>query len=129
MAIECRYCGEEIVGAVHAATRYHDSCRKLHKAEYMRAWNQDKRAQVFAHYGDTCACCGETRREFLTIDHIEGNGTRHRRAVGDNTAAWLVKNNFPPEYRILCANCNFSLGVLGYCPHDYETERNIHGED
>lgn len=33
---------------------------------------------------------------------------------------WLKKNNYPPGFRVLCMNCNFSLGMRGYCPHQKE---------
>src|ERR1019366_4483037 len=35
-----------------------------------------------AAYGGKCACCGETERIFLTIDHIGGGGAEHRRQFG-----------------------------------------------
>jgi len=30
---------------------------------------------------------------------------------------WLVTNNFPKGFQILCWNCNFAKGMLGKCPH------------
>ena len=74
------------------------------------------------HYGSICACCGETRIEFLSIDHIDGNGSNHKKEVsygrgGANFYIWLKKNNYPPGFRVLCHNCNQSLGHFGYCPH------------
>ena len=33
----------------------------------------------------------------------------------------LVKYNFPPGLRVLCYNCNLSLGFFGYCPHQKGT--------
>jgi hypothetical protein len=32
----------------------------------------------------------------------------------------VIKENFPPEYRVLCHNCNQSHGWYGYCPHEKE---------
>jgi hypothetical protein len=78
------------------------------------------RLMCINHYGGSCACCGETVYEFLSIDHINGGGVRHRKALGSNGskfARWLVKNNFPEGYRILCHNCNQAFGHYGYCPH------------
>lgn len=76
------------------------------------------RKLVLEHYGGKCACCGETRYEFLAIDHINGDGRIHRRSVpGSRICRWLRKNNFPEGFRILCHNCNQSLGHYGYCPH------------
>ncbi len=79
------------------------------------------RWQCFVHYGGDpprCACCGEPRHEFLCIDHTNGNGGKHRRKLGyDSIYWWLRINKFPDGFRVLCCNCNSSLGKYGYCPH------------
>src|SRR5262245_21382938 len=38
----------------------------------MREFYRQSRKEVFEHYGEECACCGETQFEMLTIDHIGG---------------------------------------------------------
>lgn len=46
----------------------------------------------------------------LSIDHIEGGGTRHLKTIGSGTGkfyAWLKRNHFPPNFRVLCMNCQF----------------------
>lgn len=81
--------------------------------------------KVLTHYGGRCQCCGETAREFLTIDHINGGGTKHRRSVatsGDTFYRWIVRTGFPADLRVLCFNCNCSLGMFGYCPHTVGAE-------
>ncbi len=84
-----------------------------------------QRRQVIAHYSDgtnQCACCGESQFEFLVIDHIDGGGGQHRKEqnlTGSNRlATWLIKNNYPEGFRILCHNCNMCRGAYGYCPHE-----------
>lgn len=80
--------------------------------------------EVLAHYGDRrCACCGETRIEFLTIDHIHGGGRQHRfeQRIG-GMCHWLKKQHFPDGYQILCMNCNFAKGLFGRCPHEVERD-------
>ena len=67
-----------------------------------------------------CACCGETQREFLTIDHINENGAAHRKEVGKGKTIYkfIIKNNFPNDLQILCFNCNWGKYVNdGVCPH------------
>jgi hypothetical protein len=66
-----------------------------------------------------CSCCGEAQIEFLCIDHIDGGGTRHRNGIAKGTGfySYLLRAGFPPGYRVLCHNCNLSLGYYGYCPH------------
>lgn len=39
-----------------------------------------RRAEAIAAYGAVCACCGEDRFLLLSIDHVEGQGTPHRRS-------------------------------------------------
>jgi hypothetical protein len=81
------------------------------------------RFQVLEHYGNKCFCCGERRVEFLAIDHINGGGKRHRKAIkkdGHSFYQWLKVNGFPDGFRTLCHNCNLALGFYGYCPHEKE---------
>jgi len=95
------------------------NCEK--RKEYNRQNNFEKKILILRHYSKTnppsCECCGELHIEFLTIDHINGNGAKHRLKIGPHINRWLIKNNFPPGYRVLCFNCNCSLGHCGYCPH------------
>jgi hypothetical protein len=85
--------------------------------------------EVYAAYGGyRCACCGEKHEEFLSIDHIEGNGKQHRKEVGSGGRGsalyrWLKKNNFPPGFQILCMNCNFAIGHYESCPHNPTVKR------
>jgi len=105
--------------------------------EQVRQWRRDhpdadskQRRKRYAAYRDealsayggldpTCSCCGENTREFLALDHIEGGGNNHRKETGRGFAffLWLRKNGYPPLFRILCHNCNSSMGYYGYCPH------------
>lgn len=90
--------------------------------ERKRALYREQRELVLKHYGGVCACCGEDRYEFLSIDHVNGGGNAHRRSLSDSDAAqlvrWLRRNGMPEGYRVLCMNCNHALGRYGYCPHE-----------
>ena len=96
--------------------------------QYHKEKNQDAKMQVLRHYSVSaepfCFCCGEKNHEFLAIDHVNGGGNKHRAKLGfkcgggSNFYSWLAKNNYPDGYRVLCHNCNFSLGLYGYCPHE-----------
>ena len=103
--------------------------RNLHpKAE--SDYGQRLKRIVLLHYSEgtlVCSCCGESNYEFLSIDHVNGGGTQHRKRLspdgmtnrsGRTFYKWLIKNNFPPGYRVLCLNCNWARGKLGYCPHE-----------
>lgn len=90
--------------------------------ERNRTYNRNRRLQLIARYGGSCACCGEDRYEFLAIDHINGGGNRHRKEVGAGDAfyKWLRAQGLPDGYRVLCHNCNLALGFYKRCPHDEE---------
>lgn len=85
------------------------------------------RLQVIRHYSNgtmSCACCGESHEQFLAIDHVNGGGGKHRKEIGkggDKFVRWLLRNNLPDGYQILCHNCNCSRGYYGYCPHDKQS--------
>lgn len=87
-------------------------------------WYLRLRDQCFAAYGGyECSCCGETERVFLSIDHVYGKGSQHRREIkksgqANNLYVWLRRNKFPSGFQVLCMNCN--LGRYrngGICPH------------
>lgn len=76
------------------------------------------RKKVFAMYGNKCACCGESRYEFLTLDHVNGGGNKHREKETYQQLLYrIARDGISPEYRILCSNCNFAFAYSGYCPH------------
>jgi len=83
--------------------------------------NRYLRLQVLKHYGGDppkCACCGQTFVEFLSLDHINGGGSQQRKKIaGSGWWRWIVRNNFPEGFRVLCHNCNQAIGIYGYCPH------------
>ena len=77
---------------------------------------------AFDHYGNTCACCSENDPLTLQIDHINNDGAAHRgekeHLKGAYLCQWLVDNNFPPGFQLLCRNCNFGkYKNKGVCPH------------
>lgn len=77
-------------------------------------------AEVIENYGSKCVCCGETEPRFLTLDHINGGGRKHRKEIGGHRKLkqWLKANNWPrDQYRLLCMNCQFGFMHNGVCPH------------
>lgn len=81
----------------------------------------NRRKAVFDLYGGKCSCCGEDQWEFLTIDHVNGNGNKERKAgfkIYHLRKKLLIDGKPNPEYRVLCMNCNFAKGIHGYCPHE-----------
>jgi hypothetical protein len=93
---------------------------------------EDRRLKVLQHYSTRlsksdipcCNCCGEHLHiDFLAIDHIAG-----RRQMDSepelvklgyssklkNTALikWLIDNDCPEGFQILCHNCNFTKSLI-----------------
>ena len=87
-----------------------------HKKRY-----KAKRNIILNHYSNgtmQCACCGEKQIKFLSIDHINNDGAKHRKEIGRSQLTnWLIENKLPEGFQVLCFNCNFSKGIYGMCPH------------
>lgn len=99
-----------------------------HKSQiraYVKVKLREQRLMALEHYGGSppsCRCCGETIIEFLSFDHINGGGSKHRKSGIGNMSYWLVKNNFPIGFQILCHNCNQAKAYYGQCPHKLAKE-------
>lgn len=107
----CSYCGNKVANGL---TRC-EPCIKKHKEK-----NRQLREEVFNAYGGPiCNCCGETIDKFLTLDHANNDGSKHRKEIGKTSVLrWLQKNNYPEGYQVLCFNCNCGRQLNnGICPH------------
>ena len=84
------------------------------KREYHKKRRREQRKIVLNHYSKgqlKCKECGYDKdSRALIIDHIDNNGAKHRkitRGGGEKTYNWLIQNNFPEGFQILCQNCNW----------------------
>lgn len=99
--------------------------RRLSRSKSKKEWRRIMRVEILTHYGGgicACKCCGDNHVEFLSLDHIGGGGASHRKAAGGAATGYrfykqLKKQGYPEGFRTLCMNCNFALGIWGYCPH------------
>ena len=111
----------------------HKNWEKLHPQrikDRAKEYHQNLKFSVMAIYSEgqpKCACCGTTWIEFLSIDHINNDGAKHRRELYGNRIRcgydfykWLKDNDFPEGFRVLCMSCNHSYGHFGYCPHNFK---------
>lgn len=97
---------------------------RLNARVYAKQAHQKRRILAIKKYGNKCRCCGETQLAFLVLDHVKGGGNAHRRTLtrsgeiagSSNFYAWVVRNNFPKGFQVLCHNCNFAKSHGG-CPH------------
>ena len=91
---------------------------------YMVKYHLRLKMLIIKHYGERCNCCGEKEVDFLTIDHINGGGGKHRKIVGGGGAVYreIIKKNYPSSYRLLCMNCNWATRKGKICPHQRQAK-------
>ena len=109
---------------------------KKKNPDYVKEWNQRIKVEVFSHYSKgkpECACCKEKELGFLCIDHINGDGAKHRREIkkgGVGMWRWLRENGYPSGFQVLCFNCNFYKGhyTNKVCPHKIRLTYSLKGK-
>ena len=85
-----------------------------------RLYRRKCKEELIAAYGGKCVCCGENRFEFLTLEHTEKDGAKHKKELGntDSIHRWIRRNGYPKgRFTILCFNCNAADFYYGQCPH------------
>lgn len=123
-------CGKRARWRGFCDTCYHAQWKATHVDRfkvYYKTHDDKRRDDLNRILGGKCVCCGEVRYEFLTLDHIKtGDGRREysrterhprRRALRELLAMTPEDLKNQKLYRLLCANCNHSLGHYGRCPH------------
>lgn len=80
---------------------------------------EEIRSLVYRHYGNRCKCCGERNWLYLTLDHILSNGKQQRSESNTKGGLmffrWVIKQGFPDDLQILCANCHIAKTRKGVC--------------
>lgn len=102
--------------------QYRNSHKEKSK-EYQKQYNTRLKNLVFQHYENQCTGCRIKDTRLLQIDHINNDGAEHRRQLSPKTRGssgayfylWIIKNNFPTNLQLLCANCHF-LKTQGFFP-------------
>jgi hypothetical protein len=112
---KCADCGGEREGGSHSY------CLRCLRIRASTERSRQMRAQALAAYGGEaprCACCGEERLEFLTLDHVNNGGRAHRREKGNQGVYHeLRRAGYPSGFQVLCFNCNIARGLYKVCPH------------
>jgi hypothetical protein len=87
-----------------------------------RVW----RRRIVNALGACCACCGETIRHALTVDHVLNDGARERSQFPDlrELYKFILAEGCPRDrYQVLCRNCHESKNERGECAHVAEARR------
>lgn len=88
----------------------------LKRKRYNKSQRDNLWERVFALYGDVCSCCGEENKLFLTVDHINRDGSAGGRQGRESR--WHYIKEKRNDIRILCYNCNCGRERNGgICPH------------
>jgi hypothetical protein len=105
-----------------------------------RTLHNNERLKIFQEYSKRlsnsdipcCNCCGlNSHVDFLALDHVFGrvemDSIPELVAIGYSSKLessklrdWIMQNNFPDGFQILCHNCNFAKGFPrnnGKCVH------------
>lgn len=131
---ECRWCTRARIKANADSQR---PKLRANQNVYAKAMRVTIRDVVFAAYGGyVCVCCGETNKNFLTLDHVHNDGAEWRRKIfgnrfcaGYRTYKWLMEHGFPSDIgiQVMCMNCNHGKRMNhGQCPH--QVRRNDQGK-
>jgi hypothetical protein len=106
---------------------YNTGCKECHKKENIEyrhrsdvvyekefAAKQSLKQEVFSNYCDgeiKCRRCGFKDIRALTLDHINGDGSAHRRELnirsGTQFYRWVRDNECPEGLQVLCMNCQW----------------------
>ena len=109
--------------------KFQEKDRKRYKRDRIKRLKncKDRRIKirkiVLTYYSNSnipqCKCCDNTFYDHLTLDHINGGGTKHIRenVPGKRLDDYLFHNKFPKGYQILCMSCNKSKGSKQRCIH------------
>ena len=122
----CAQCGSESLPPSSTAT-YCKDCSRNRSLTASKLWRLNNpmkvklsqmkvadavKLEAISHYGrdsqPLCNSCGFSDIGALCLDHINNDGAEHRKTVrsGKETYAWAKRNNYPPIFQTLCANCN-----------------------
>lgn len=118
----CRHCGNERSierfhhrkgsnGSIYGNTCF--SCRGKRDRAILKCSMMDA-------LGWECECCGENNPYFLTLDHVNNNGSEHREKYNEQQIYRLARREGfdRNKWQCLCMNCNFAKGHFGKCPHE-----------
>lgn len=92
-----------------------------------RERNKSDRAQAIRLLGGQCVCCGETRFQFLEIDHVFNDGAVERKSFNNTQLArrFLAGRADVTRYQLLCGNCHNAKSYHGVCPHVAEQQAEL----
>ena len=93
-------------------TKEYAKTHQEQRRDYVNARYKELRDEIVEAYGSKCIRCGFSDRRALCIDHVNGNGLKERKLKnGANFLRKIIRENFPDDYQLLCANCNLIKAI------------------
>jgi hypothetical protein len=87
--------------------RYHDEVVPLYKESCINMYTNGEA---------TCRWCGQGDMDVLCLDHVNDDGKQHAKVSGHRCGQylfrWLMKNDYPPGFQVLCASCNMKKEAM-----------------
>jgi len=134
----CNTCGKEkpitsfavCFEGTEIAEKYGEKRQNRCKNCYAERYRLKLKYDFITAYGGKCTCCGEDDFRFLTLDHVNNDGSLHRETLQcQQIIAQARKQGFPQDkYTLLCFNCNSGRSCnKGICPH--KTDKKLAWED
>jgi hypothetical protein len=82
--------------------------KKLHLKDKIEAFQHYCNGEIKCMNPNCLVPNGARDIRVLSIDHISGGGNKHRKLNSIyHIYHWLIKNNYPEGFQVLCMNCQF----------------------
>jgi hypothetical protein len=85
-------------------------CRECLKLQRKIRYNIKayKAIEYYSNGSMKCEICGIDDRDVLCLDHIDNDGSKHRKECKYSSIySWVETNNYPEGFQVLCRNCNW----------------------
>jgi hypothetical protein len=102
------------------------TAKDLVKHPQLNPYYRARHDAFLAYGGYRCACCKEDEPIFLTLDHMNNDGNKDRKRIGNGIRLFtlLRRQGYPPGFQVLCFNCNCGRHRNGgVCPHHARKRR------
>jgi hypothetical protein len=100
----------------------HDNKKNVLESSYR--YRKECKEKIYAHYGNKCNICGSEKN--LHLDHINNDGSSHRKEYKGNIDVWAIRNKYPDNLQILCQVCNEHKKRALYLNMDVLTWKSIY---
>lgn len=109
------------INRVHDKKRAGSATRVKQKADVRQRRHIRERIAVIEMYGGKCKFCPCTQYEYLTLDHVQGDGKQHRLEIASKYRTvydYLLRENIidHTRFRLLCWNCHMALTRYNVAP-------------